>query len=184
MNNNQTKKPFDYEQFNQDLNSLRIHLEHRSWTFQTNNYRDFLILQEEEKDLFVWANKLGIQGVTAYIDAQREALDDTLRERVARAVKQNESGWKSRVDFLEKRVEELRTKLPAVERYKEELERHDWFYSYSDDGSVWRNGDRRRKELIQMAKEGGKELQDALVAKWDAVYKTTGTIWEALLKKA
>lgn len=37
--------------------------------------------------------------------------------------------------------------------YAKELSYHDWFYAYSDDGSVWRRGEERSKELSAKAEE-------------------------------
>lgn len=37
------------------------------------------------------------------------------------------------------------------------LDRFDWFYSYSDDGSVWRHGDMLNDRLIMLAAANGDE---------------------------
>lgn len=182
-NNNQTKKPFDREQFNQDLASLRLHLKHRTWTFATDNYRDFLILQEEEADLFALASKLGMLGVKSYIDAQRDAMDDLVRPQVGEQVRRSDANWREVVEGLRKQVADVKQKyMRPVDLYKEQLDRHDWFYDYSDSASVARAGRTSQAALIKAANEGGKELQDALVQKWNETYKVTET-WDSIQRK-
>ncbi len=38
--------------------------------------------------------------------------------------------------------------IEAFEAYAKRLKNHDWFYEYSDDGSVWRAGNQAQKNLI------------------------------------
>ena len=38
--------------------------------------------------------------------------------------------------------------VEAFEAYAKRLKNHDWFYEYSDDGSVWRAGNQTQKNLI------------------------------------
>lgn len=35
----------------------------------------------------------------------------------------------------------------SLDEYKNALSRHDWFYAYSDDHSVWQRGSQQAKEL-------------------------------------
>ena len=42
------------------------------------------------------------------------------------------------------------------------LERHDWYYDWSDDHRVWRKGTRERNILESLAKENGPEYQTLL----------------------
>lgn len=42
--------------------------------------------------------------------------------------------------------------VEAFEAYTKRLENHDWFYEYSDDGSVWRAGLQAQKNLIADAR--------------------------------
>lgn len=41
----------------------------------------------------------------------------------------------------------------SIEEFFMKLRRHDWFYEYSDDHSVWQRGQAARHELRQLAKE-------------------------------
>ena len=40
----------------------------------------------------------------------------------------------------------------TVEEYFDMLKRHDWFYEYSDDHSVWQKGQSAKAELQSLAK--------------------------------
>ena len=183
QNNDQTKKPFDREQFRKDLNSLRLHLEHRSWTFQADNYRDFLILQEEEADLFALATKLGMLGVKSYIDAQRAAMDDLIRPQIGEEVRRNDANWREVVEALRKQVEEVKQKyMTPVDLFKEELDKHDWWTDSSDSLSVYKAGEASLKKLLQKAKQGGYDFQCAIVDKWNVTYKVN-TCWRELEAK-
>ena len=42
--------------------------------------------------------------------------------------------------------------VEAFEAYAKRLKNHDWFYEYSDDGSVWRAGLQAQKSLIADAR--------------------------------
>ena len=42
--------------------------------------------------------------------------------------------------------------IEAFEAYTKRLKNHDWFYEYSDDGSVWRAGNQAQKNLIADAR--------------------------------
>jgi hypothetical protein len=46
----------------------------------------------------------------------------------------------------------------TTEEFIEMLKKHDWYYQYSDDGSVYRAGD-RQYQLIVIAKRGNPLLQ-------------------------
>lgn len=39
------------------------------------------------------------------------------------------------------------TQIPAVALYRQALERHDWYYDFSDDPYVWNLGFKARNEL-------------------------------------
>ena len=40
-----------------------------------------------------------------------------------------------------------------IAEYFKELEKHDWYYNYSDDHSVWRKGNENTKRLQAIAQE-------------------------------
>ena len=41
-----------------------------------------------------------------------------------------------------------------LKQYWHRLERHDWFYEYSDDHSVWKRGSDYERELMYDARKG------------------------------
>lgn len=50
--------------------------------------------------------------------------------------------------------------------YYDELEKHDWFYDYSDDHSVWRRGQAARNKLSSIASQSPEHK-----ALWDGFNK-------------
>ena len=40
-----------------------------------------------------------------------------------------------------------------LKRFKQMLKSHDWFYSFSDDTSVWKSGEKHQKEMLQLGKD-------------------------------
>lgn len=58
---------------------------------------------------------------------------------------------------LQKRITELNKNIweltPPEKQFRLLLERHDWYYSYSDDGSVWRAGEEQWNKILGMVKE-------------------------------
>lgn len=57
-------------------------------------------------------------------------------------------------------------KTPSLSEYYDKLVTHDWFYSYSDDHSVWQRGEAAMSNLVAEYKDKPefKELYDAFVA--------------------
>lgn len=47
----------------------------------------------------------------------------------------------------------------TIDEYKKALNSHDWFYSFSDDGRVFRAGEQESKRLFGLAKNGGEDFQ-------------------------
>lgn len=47
----------------------------------------------------------------------------------------------------------MSNELPTLAKYWEMLNQHDWYYSYSDDGSVYRRGSEAEAKLLAIAKK-------------------------------
>ena len=49
-----------------------------------------------------------------------------------------------------------------------ELNKHDWYYDFSDDHSVWQRGQKRKDELVAMSQESpqNKALYDKMAKHW------------------
>jgi hypothetical protein len=46
-----------------------------------------------------------------------------------------------------------------LEDYKEELKKHDWFYDFTEDHHVWKQGSDNHKKLIDVSKESEEHLK-------------------------
>lgn len=47
--------------------------------------------------------------------------------------------------------------LEKLKKLKTLLKRHDWYFDYSDDGRVWREGKRQKDEIDALVKQCGDE---------------------------
>lgn len=45
------------------------------------------------------------------------------------------------------------TEQVSLRDYWDKLSRHDWYYNYSDDGSVWRRGEENESKLIAISRQ-------------------------------
>lgn len=54
-----------------------------------------------------------------------------------------------------------------LQKYREDLLCHDWYYDWSDDGDVWRRGRAERERLMKVAQEKGGAFMEA----WEAANK-------------
>lgn len=64
--------------------------------------------------------------------------------------------------------------MMELQEYYEELGKHDWFYQYSDDHSVWRHGESARARLASIANQSPEHR-----ALWDGFNKHmfSGDAW-------
>ena len=51
-------------------------------------------------------------------------------------------------------------KLPSLNEFWKMLHNHDWTYEYSDDGSVWRRGQKQFDEIQYVVKNGTLEHKE------------------------
>jgi hypothetical protein len=186
MNNQQqTKKPFDRAQFEADLDAFGTLLRERTWSFEATNYADYCVALREESELHRQAEKLGKYGVDEFRLIQEHKAAGKFRAEADREAEK-------RISYVEEREKKLNEEIKAlklrfyqpVDWFKErDLVSHDWYYDYSDSGSTYRAGKASEKRLIEKAKEGGKDFQEALVAKWNEIYKRTDVTWTTLEAK-
>lgn len=47
----------------------------------------------------------------------------------------------------------------TLEEFKEALKKHDWFYSFSDDGRVFNRGQQMDSQLLAIARNGGDDFK-------------------------
>lgn len=57
-----------------------------------------------------------------------------------------------------------------LQQYKERLEKHDWYYSFSEDGRIYDSGLAEEKELKKLA-ENNPSFMKAYQNKFDKLFK-------------
>lgn len=135
---------------------------------EADNFADYVRLNKERMRYFNMAMRLNAQAMLDF----RE-WDDHGRMRAERDSRTN---WESYQQTLElyrnarKELRELRLKYEPLAVLREDLEKHDWYFRYSDDPSVYKNAKAREDELAKRVKELGPEAQ----AIWDEIAQENG----------
>jgi hypothetical protein len=181
---NQEPKKFDRIQYEADLNQFNEDLWAHTWSFQCDNYADYMLALKKEPEFARRAELLGKQGV----DLHRWAIKRKQELQLRQVVK---AEFQVEVDRLRQEIERqkgevLRVKqkyMRPVDEFEAELERHDWFYDYSDDNNTYRAGKAAEKRLLQIAKEGGVDFQNVIVALWNKKYDGQKSTWSDLEAK-
>ena len=70
--------------------------------------------------------------------------------------------------------------VEQFDAYIVKLQKHNWYYDFSDDNNVWKRGKEVRKELLDDAAQH-KILQQAFIA-WEKFVFTSGARSKALLE--
>lgn len=177
---NQTR-PVKPRQPSETLDSFLFDLRKHVWSHATDTYRDYVRAVKEEDRLFARAMQLAVPGLNAF----REAKEESIMRVVDVAVRQATSELHKQ---MQQRIDELRAKyVTPLDEYKERLERHDWFYSYSDDNLVWRAGLASQYKLILEAanrpEEDRQQWIDAFKNAWAVSYERE-LDWEKTLAAA
>lgn len=133
-------------------------LDKHTWTFNTDNFMDYSKAQREEQELM----RLSMAGGPEYVRAFTRVQRDVLYRRVHEAETKVRQMLIARYDAL------IPTGDEEFDTFREKVRNHDFYYHYSDDVNVWRNGEERHKALIQTVKEKG------------GLYKT---YWERVCKQ-
>ena len=56
----------------------------------------------------------------------------------------------------------------TIDEYRKLLKRHDWYYEYSDDHSVWKQGQRAELALREIARSNGGEYEREFRREWES----------------
>lgn len=144
------------------LDQLTQMLENHMWPFQAENYANLHSSVQRTHELFRLAQTLSMKGVSTFHYAQHNAIQLLRDESYDIGYKRGRETGEAQINYLLQALEETRQKyMKPVDFFKEKLERHDWYWQYSDDGNVARNASRREDEIIAEAKTNP-EFQKAL----------------------
>jgi hypothetical protein len=143
-----------------------------------------MLALKKEPEFARRAELLGKQGIDLHRWAIKRKHELQLRQTL-KAEMQPELD-RLRRDIESQKAEILRVKMKymrPVDLFEAELERHDWFYDYSDDNNTYRAGKAAEKRLLQTAKEGGVDFQNVIVALWNKKYDAQKSTWSDLEAK-
>ena len=158
-----TAKPaFDYAAHQKALAQFTEKLEEHLWSFMAVSYHDLTTAQAAEVELFKEAQHLGIQGVDEFVYHRGLVLDTMTTAAYHRGYDAQKKLSDDYVEHLRKQLEETRQKyMKPIDFFKEKLEKHDWYYDFSDDIAVYRRGKAAEKKKKKEAKELGSEFEAA-----------------------
>lgn len=101
----------------------------------------------------------GREGVDMLIDVMRREIH---RRYTAPALADMKADFEHRTNILRDQIKELRDRFfQPVDYYREELEKHDWYYRYSDQASTYNHWDDNRAQLLAKAVVHGEVFQKA-----------------------
>lgn len=157
MATNANKPAFDYEAHNQALDNFREDLRNHQWSFNCDSFYTYMNALQQEAEFFKEAQRLGIQGVSMFqFWQQQQGLIEVKRVASSKMAEQN----KREIDRLKEQQELDRKRyMRPVDVYREEVMNLDWYYSFSDDSSVYRSGKARIEAAKQKAKEGSDDMK-------------------------
>jgi hypothetical protein len=181
---NQEPKKFDRVQYEADLNQFNEDLWAHVWSFQCDNYADYMTALKKEPEFGRRAEMLGKQGVDLHRWAIKRKHELHVRQTLKAEMQPELDRLRSEIES--QKAEILRVKMKymrPVDLFEAELERHDWFYDYSDDNNTYRAGKTAEKRLLQTAKEGGVDFQNVIVALWNKKYDGQKSTWSDLEAK-
>ena len=150
-----TPTPFTFEQLNDMLNR-------HTWADPKADHSDYWRAMKSEASLFKVAQSLGGRGVEIFRQAHWAHIEASRQAEYDKAYEASRLGDKRIVDFLKKQLEETRNKyMKPIDFFKEKLEKHDWYYQYSDDINVYRAGKTKEEEINKAMEQGGEEFRRA-----------------------
>lgn len=120
---------------------------------EADNFSDYVRLCKERQVWFFKALRINGEALMAFRN-----WDDHGRTSAKGLLELNEKTYtqiRKENSSLRAKIRELQEKYEPFEVFREELVRHDWYYSYSDDGRVYNAGVEREKKLTEKAKELG-----------------------------
>lgn len=139
-------------------------VEETKFPFEVDSFHDFHIASIEYNRLFDEANRGGICFIKLLVAAIKTRQLVIINEKVQEALE------KQRGSFSYIQDRDFKTGDEEYDAFRRKCINHDWYYSYSDDGGVWKNGERVRKELeATVATKGGKYKEY-----WEYASKTFG----------
>jgi hypothetical protein len=138
------------------------------WAHTTNNYGDFIQQTKAEDRLFSRAMSQSLRGLDTFRRAKEDSIRSLINTAVHQAVNTERTKTQEKMAKMKADYEAIMTpEQKELMEFRESLERHDWWYDYTDDRVVWNNADSRHKALLKEAREKGKPFEEM----WLTVYK-------------
>lgn len=166
-------KAADLKQYRAELERLGDEMRDHTFSFATDNYRDYMIATTKEREFLVRAQRLGLAGIQVY----RYWTNVNMTRKTNEVVEQRVTAVRK---TYEERIAKLREQfMKPIDYYRERLESHDWTHPMSDDRGVYNAGARNQAKLLEEALEGGEEYKQAFKEAYEKAwsYGNPGTTW-------
>lgn len=137
-------------------------LDNHTWADPAMAHNDYWKAAKAESKLWRLAQTLAGRGVEMYRQGHFEHLGGIRHAEYDKGAETYKLITDNAIAFLKKQLEETRQKyMTPLDLFKEKLDKHDWYYLYSDDVTVYRSGLAKEEALFKEAKEGGILFIDA-----------------------
>lgn len=154
--NQPTNTSVTYEQ-------LAAMLKAHQWADPAAGHHQYWKAAKAESKLWRLAQSLGGRGVEIYREAHFAHLDAIRQAEYLKGTETHKRIVDPSIAYLKKQLEQTRAKyMTPLDHFKEKLDKHDWYYEFSDDITVYRAGKANEAALEKEAKESGPEFVQAL----------------------
>lgn len=131
------------------LSEFRNKLSEIKWLFNTpreeQSFHSVVESMEQQIKLYNMARRLSGAYLEAFVDAQKRAHQEMLKEAVS----------KKTIELCEFFDKLGKTGDQELDSFRQRCRDHDWTWSYSDDGAVARAGQAYEEALLQIVRERG-----------------------------
>lgn len=135
------------------------------WADPKDPHNEYWRAMKAEHRLFKLAQSLGGRGVELYRAAHENHLAQSNAVSYRNGMDYQRQNDSNVLAIMKKQLQECREKyMKPIDVFKEKLDKHDWYYDFSDDISVFRAGKANEASLMKEAAEGGPEFQAAFTA--------------------
>ncbi len=137
--NKPVKPPVPRMEISEFYDLLNAH----TWSFEANSYYEFAQFSKRERELeaIAWTNG------PYFVECYMRELKSELNNKYSNGYTEGYNKAKSTYEGM------INTGDTEFDAFRNMVRNHDFWYSYSDDGNVYRNGEARRQEILGIVKD-------------------------------
>lgn len=137
-----------------DRDTFIARMDKSSMPFEADSYQELFETVEEFYKLFTEAKHGGIHFINIFLHTMKYKMGTLINNAVSKALDNQ------RDNLTQLAERQFKTGDDEFDSFRLMCLQHDWYYSYSDDGGVWRRGNDRQKKLEAIVAEKGGKYKD------------------------